>query len=299
MADQSTPVAELVTRYGEKPTATVQYDEKGRPYFMQSRKCGRCGGAGSSDRWAHTGYTCFDCQGSGNHKNGPIAARLYTAEEVAVLDGRRNKARAKKQAALDAQLAAQQAEAARLRDAFLAEHGALIERANRYLAAILPITSDMEEYEIEFVEQKRAQNFVGDIIRRAERTSTITPAQIDAITTQIDRYDAQERAKAASRHVGEVGERLTLVVDVVSVKSFERKKFNAPWLTETVVITKMRDEAGNTFMVFSPSFRADRGAKLKIKGTVKDHDSYEGECQTKLARPSIIETLVAPAAATE
>lgn len=299
MADQNTPVAELVTRYGEKPSTAVQYDEKGRPYFMQPRKCGRCGGAGSSDRWAHTGYTCYDCNGSGDHKNGPIAARLYTAEEVAVLDGRRNKARAKKQAAQDAILAAQQAEAARLRDAFLAEHGALIERANAYLRAIFPITSDMEEYQADFVETQRAQNFVGDIIRRAERNSKITPGQVDAVNAEIARYEARENAKAASKHVGEVGERLTLVVDVVSVKSFERKKFNAPWLTETVVITKMRDEAGNTFMVFSPSFHADRGAKLKIKGTVKDHDSYEGECQTKLARPSIIETLVAPAATAE
>ena len=28
-------------------------------------KCTRCGGAGRSDKWCQTGYTCYECNGSG------------------------------------------------------------------------------------------------------------------------------------------------------------------------------------------------------------------------------------------
>ncbi len=30
-------------------------------------KCTRCGGAGGSDRWAETGWTCYQCKGSGRY----------------------------------------------------------------------------------------------------------------------------------------------------------------------------------------------------------------------------------------
>lgn len=30
-------------------------------------KCTRCGGAGGSDRWADTGWTCYQCEGSGRY----------------------------------------------------------------------------------------------------------------------------------------------------------------------------------------------------------------------------------------
>lgn len=78
-------------------------------------ECGRCDGAGSSQRWAATGFTCFQCQGSGIHsiKN----TDLYSEAKLAALnvthDKRLVKLAAKKQAKLDAynaECAAQAAE---------------------------------------------------------------------------------------------------------------------------------------------------------------------------------------------
>lgn len=60
---------ELFTRQGTAPTAPVQTDAKGRSFFVCPRPCSRCGGAGRSDRWAFTGYTCFDCGGAGAAAN--------------------------------------------------------------------------------------------------------------------------------------------------------------------------------------------------------------------------------------
>jgi hypothetical protein len=294
MADRSTPIDALISRYGTAPIGAVHYDEKGRPYFMQPRKCSRCGGAGKSDRWAMTGYTCFDCGGSGDHKGGPLSTTLYTAEEVAKLDAAKAKRNAKKVAALDAKLAAEQQAAAERRDAFLVEFGDLIGRANAYLDARFGpaiLAGDNPDDDNEYPNDDRAANFVADIIEKADRKCLITEGQVTAIEKEIARWNEQQAAKAASQHIGKVGERLSLTVDILSVIGTTRKKFNAPWLDEIQYITKMRDAAGNTFSVFSTAFAPARKAKLVIKGTVKNHETYRDEKQTVLKTIKIIETL--------
>jgi DnaJ-class molecular chaperone len=37
--------------------------------FKSTNTCNRCGGAGSSDRWKHTGSVCYKCGGSGKYHN--------------------------------------------------------------------------------------------------------------------------------------------------------------------------------------------------------------------------------------
>ena len=89
-----TPCDRSVT---EVNATTAQYDYRA--------KCSRCGGAGGSDAWKFTGWTCFECGGSGN---GTVhTVKVYTAEKLAKLQAsevRRNAKREAKEAVIrDAQ----------------------------------------------------------------------------------------------------------------------------------------------------------------------------------------------------
>ena len=50
--------------------------------------CPRCGGAGRSDNWWRTGFTCHECGGTGKRAH-PRIVKEYTEEYAAKLDARR------------------------------------------------------------------------------------------------------------------------------------------------------------------------------------------------------------------
>lgn len=273
---------ELFTRYGEPAPAPVQRDEKGKPYCTIRKKCGRCGGQGRSDRWAHTGYVCFDCDGA--CYIGTTDLKLYTKAEIEVLDARRDKVRAKKQEKIAAAEAKREEEAAARADEFQAEFGDFLRRADRYLVARF----GWDEYTDDLSERGK-DNFVYDIVRRARRNNAISQGQIDTIESTIATYEAEQARKAATQHLGEVGERLTVKVTVVRVGSYTRSQMIATWLQETVWITTMRTDEGHVLVIKSPSFHHREGKIMTLKATVKDHDEYAGEKQTIVNRPKVAE----------
>ena len=72
-------------------------DKNGTKYFYDWN-CARCGGAGASDKWLHTGRTCYGCGGTGERVK-PKIIKEYTPEYFAKLqDKRRARAEAKAQA---------------------------------------------------------------------------------------------------------------------------------------------------------------------------------------------------------
>jgi len=252
-------MTQLFTRSGEAPKAPVQFDAKGKPFMVTPRMCNRCGGAGRSDRWAFTGYTCFDCGGEG--RRGEMSVKLYTAEKLAKLNATQAKAQAKRAAIAEAKAAQRAAEIAARAADFSAANATLIARAAPHI--------DNE--------------FIADVMNRAIANSQISENQAAAVMAAIDRIETQERVRAASDYVGKVGERLSLVVTVERVSSFERPAFNAPWTTAVVNIVTMRDDAGNA-IVAKGNFYAEKGSKLTIKATVKEHSTYRDERQTIVQR---------------
>jgi len=58
-------------------------------------------------------------------------------------------------------------------------------------------------------------------------------------------------------------------------------------------ITTLHTDDGNSIVVKSGSFRAEKGERLTITGTVKEHSEYRGEKQTQLARVGILEATAA------
>ena len=58
--------AELAAR---KEAAAIRSAERAKVIHALAlrglKECRRCGGAGHAEQWRHTGYACYDCQGSG------------------------------------------------------------------------------------------------------------------------------------------------------------------------------------------------------------------------------------------
>lgn len=257
---------EMFTRNGR----AVQVAE-GAKAFSQARKCGRCGGAGGADKWAYTGWTCFDCGGKGI--DGTEVIKVYTAEKLAKLNATKAKADAKKAAAAAAKAAQLAAEAAARSEAFLAENAALIARARPYMVSA----------------EGREPGFIERVMTKAIAESKITENQASAVLASIEKIEEAARKRAASGYVGKVGERIEVAVTVERVASWERPKFGASWLTEMFSIVTMRTAEGNAVISKSASFWSEEGRQFTIRATVKELSEYKGEKQTVVARVQVKE----------
>jgi len=97
---------------------------------------------------------------------------------------------------------------------------------------------------------------------------------------QVRRREESEKSKAEYRkgeYVGEVGERITVPVNVV----FSREIGGQFGIT---YLYKMRDSDGNMFTWFSSNDVLEVDKWYSITGTVKKHEEYEGAKQTILTR---------------
>ena len=95
------------------------------------------------------------------------------------------------------------------------------------------------------------------------------------------RFTEEKKAKAAkavSKHVGEIKERLNIKAEVLYTRFIE-----GYWSTTTLVVLK--DDAGNIFKWFATgSHEYDKGDVVEGKGTVKKHGEWNGIPETVLTR---------------
>ena len=258
----------LFTRDGSPFTGSnaVQND-KGAWSFTQPHRCGRCGGAGGSEAWRYTGWTCYECAGTGT--TGIDRIPLYDADRLAKLNATKAKADARKLAKLAEKQAAEKAAADARRDAFLAEHGDLLAWAR---AAAFDADGCV------------VQDFLANMVWTADRFATWSDAQAAAVAKFKASREATAAKRAASKHVGTVGTRFEGAVTVERVYSFERPVFNAAWLKETVFNTTLRTEDGCALVVKFSHFHQEVGAQIVIRATIKEHSEYKGEAQTIIQR---------------
>lgn len=108
----------------------------------------------------------------------------------------------------------------------------------------------------------------------------------------VERIKEDKRLAALAKlgHVGAVGGRLELDVTVTNYFQFP-DRFNPRRYRELV---RFADAAGNVLVWWTtscPGDLAERGAKARIKATVKAHETYAktGEPQTVVTRVSVIE----------
>jgi nucleoid-associated protein YgaU len=85
----------------------IRVDRNGTKYYEGYVPCSRCGGAGGSDAWAYTGWTCYKCGGSGKEWD---SWKEYTPEYEAKLEARREARRQKYLEEHKAEIEAREAE---------------------------------------------------------------------------------------------------------------------------------------------------------------------------------------------
>lgn len=258
---------QLFSRSGTPRTPNGGTAEK--PTYSYRGNCGRCGGAGGSQAWVYTGYTCYDCGGSGIGRT--EVEKLYTREQLAVLDARlakRHAAAAAKHAAEAARVAAEKAAE---RDAWRAAHA-------EFLGKLAELSAGREE---------------GDFWATLERDFLERQGEPTERQREIVEAELAKRARdAAARHVGKPGERVTLTVTTERVIDCSWGSF--PRIVSYLCIA--RDEAGNAIVYKGNGDFPGEGQTLTVKATVKEHAYYKGLPQTVVARPKVIESAAVAAA---
>lgn len=255
---------EMFTRAGK----AVQVAE-GTKSFQQPRPCGRCGGAGRSQRWAYTGFVCYDCGGERFH--GIETVKVYTAEKLAALNASKAKADAKRAEKAKAAAEKRAAEIAARAEAWKAENAEMIAKAAPFMATV----------------EGQEPGFIARVMEKAIRECFITEGQVAAVLKSIAMIEERARVQAASEHVGKIGQRIEIAVTVERVAEFPRAKFGAPWIEEMFAIVTMRTAEGQAIVSKSASFWSEKGRQFTIRATVKEHSEYKGEKQTIVARVQV------------
>jgi hypothetical protein len=259
---------EFFTRYGTKHEGRMHdvNEAKGTAAYTYQDRCSRCGGAGASDKWINTGRVCFDCNGSG--KGYIRTAKLYSAEKLAKLNAVQAIRDEKRTMKAQAAKAAQEAEADARRAEFVAANLEVVDGINR-LAAV-----------------ENPNPFIADMARRLREVGNLSEKQLAAAATTIARIAAQEAARAASRHVGEIGKRVVLVVKIERVIQLDSDlpkwyRYAAP------SIYLGRDEQGNRIVYKGTGSFGSANETILVKATIDEHGERDGELQTVVSRPKV------------
>ena len=106
-------------------------------------------------------------------------------------------------------------------------------------------------------------------------------AAADQLRAQ-QRLDAAERA-ARQRHVGTVGEPITMTGTVTVKRSIEGYRWNSP--SQVLLVVDCGDSVAKMITTAAWAYQVKPGEQLSVKGTVKAHDTFNGVPQTVLKRP--------------
>ena len=219
--------------------------------------CHRCGGTGIFRWWTYHGAAageCFACYGGrGKWKT----YKVYTQEKVEKLEAALIKRREKKEAKRLA------TEAANL-ETFRAEHGDVVDQ---WLKITVP--------------------FAENIMTKAVKYGKLSEKQVAALNKVLAREEAdrkreQERKEKAARsqHVGSIGERIKVEISILATRDYETMYGWNFW--------HLLEDAEENLLIYKGSrCLGERGDKVTMKATVKEHSEYQGARQTVLARPKV------------
>lgn len=246
---------------------------KGTAAYKHRPFCSRCGGAGGSEAWRHTGWTCYQCHGIGF-----LSARIdpcYTAEKLAALNESRDARRAKKEAARAAEAVRKERAAAEKLDQLLADD------------ALLRDIRDEAE----------ASDFIGDLWEQvSKRDRELSDRQREAAAEAIAKMRARrieraerEKMDAVAGFVGNIGDRIEIDGTVEFVREHWGTAFNG-FQHEKKAIIKIRQ--GSDILVWFTKARGDLnegtvGRRVTGKATVKKHDRRDDVPQTVITRAKL------------
>lgn len=219
--------------------------------------------------------------------------RLYSAEELTVLNGRRDTQRAKKQAQRaveDARIAAEQAASTAARkmaleaDPFYQSFKALVGTFSA--ATVYDAGWDAEDT------RPALPDFLRDMWKRIQHAD-LTDNMRAAVQKFIDTRKAQEDRKANSHFVGEIGKRIEIKATVVFTMVVH---YGVGYSDPDKHLIKFELEDRSLLTWFTQKCYR-KGDKVTGKATVKDHKEYKGQKETQITNFRITDVIEAPEAA--
>lgn len=239
----------------------------GKLGVRQKRNCGRCGGAGRSDRWVYTGSVCYNCNGAGVSPTHPFrVVPVYTAEKLEKLERVRTKLAAVRAAKAAAKAAAAQAEADARRSAFLAQWGDLLVEAS-------------------CLNEKAGQDWVSSIVEQAKSKCLLTERQAEVLQGFIARETAKRKKIAERRHIAAVGEK---VIETVRVVVRYRNSHPVYGVSEFVFLEVIDGYNGGNLIAYKGKSLLDIADDevFEVSGKVKEHGSRkDGSPYVLVERP--------------
>lgn len=256
----------MFTRNGLEFEPT-QTNEKGVAFVRRLVPCKRCGGSG---HYAHNGEhdRCYRC----NTDRAPLwhngvssewqIDRLYTAEQLAKLNARRDALRAKKAAKDAAALVAKLA----------AEEAARMSRA-------IGLQSDPLFLTLKKYEARSA--FLADLLRRY-RIADLSEKQVAAIDATVAKLAKTDALAASSQFLGAEGERVPVAGVVTLVRCIHQSSGGyvggIPDVSRYLV--KIETDNGSVVVWFTANPPAKEGERVNGSATVKAQSVYQGVNQT-------------------
>lgn len=272
-------------------------DKNGTKYYHCTDRCLKCGGTGIVSCYIHiNGGECFDCDGSG------IAVwdeKEYTPEYEAKLAAQREKRFEKKKAEAMAHAAEKNAEffkkngftpegktyfvlgdTYKIKDELKAQGAKWDNISSHWHMATKP--EGLEVFELS-VEDLYTADYAGVYTWNSwVRSEWDDP---EYYVNKIKKAeDSLKATNSTSEYVGEIGDKIEVEVTLSFYTGWES---NFGYNNVTYLYT-FKDEQGNVYTWKTGSYlNKDKGSKLTLKGTIKDHSEYKGVKQTVLTRCKI------------
>lgn len=136
---------------------------------------------------------------------------------------------------------------------------------------------------------------------QAKREAEIAAEEQRRAEEQARREAEIAAAKAISKHVGNIGDRVELTLTLDHTATWEQPSY-AGFGTDTMHIHAFKDADGNAFIwktgngvyvaLGNDQYKvAENGDTVVLKGTIKDHSEYKDEKQTVLTRCKVIDII--------
>lgn len=271
----------------------TKVDKNGTKYWA-NYTCPRCGGAGGSDAWAYTGWTCYKCGGTGRAVN-PLIWKEYTEEYAAKLQAQREKREQKRIAKLEAEWG-KTAQKWLSENNFNSEGKTFLFLGNTYemrenikavggsYNGILGWHIDHEVEGYQFLQVSVEECTTKDLFKGYSFSAELSDDFKARCKAEYNKLNAVKD----SEWIGEIGERIDVDLTLSHVAQWEQNKY-CGYGTELVSLYTFKDAEGNAFVWKTTNWiEAEEGAKVHVRGTIKDHSEYKGTKQTVLTRCKII-----------
>lgn len=272
----------------------IKTDKNGTKYYSHGCAWQRCGGLGGSDAWIHTGWTCYQCGGTGI---GPeIISKEYTPEYAAKLQAKREARAEKKRLELVAKSAEANLEFFEkqgyneegktyvvLGDTYsireqLKEEGAKFDSLIGWHFANKPENHPTVEISVDDVYEK---DYAETYRWNSWKTEETFSQKIEQATKEMKPEESE------SNFFGNIGDKCEVTLTYVKSNGFES---TYGYRTTIKYFHIFKDENGNVFIwkTTNSLYKVEPNTVITLKGTIKEHNVYKGIKQTELTRCKVV-----------